>query len=251
MFGSILTIASAEDTVNLLEELRSNVSAGKSFLIFWLMARTQTAGRGRRGRAWTSARGNLFATYLGMTAAPLETVALIGFAAGVAIAQALDERCGRAAARLKWPNDVMLDGAKAAGILLDSGAAGGGAHWFALGFGVNLAGAPGDVGQAAASLRDCLPAGAAAPEPELFLRDVRALLEPMTARLPQEGFTALRAAWLARAHGLGKPSVAVIGPAEIRGIARGLSLRGELELETDQGLRLIAAGDVHFPPPEG
>jgi BirA family biotin operon repressor/biotin-[acetyl-CoA-carboxylase] ligase len=216
----------------------------------WLLARLQTAGRGRRGRAWTTIPGNLMATYFGATPAPPAAIALLGFAAGIAIAEALDDAAGAPCATLKWPNDVLLDGRKAAGVLLDSGAAGAGVTWFALGFGVNLTGAPGDAGYPTAALAQRLPPGVAAPAPEAFLDAVRGRLEPLAGALERDGFAAVRAAWLARAHGLGAHASAQIGETRIEGIARGLSPRGELELETPQGLRLIAAGDVHFPPAE-
>src|SRR5262245_8049310 len=108
----------------------------------WLIARRQTAGRGRRGRTWASLDGNLLATYLCETREPPTQIALLGFAAGVAIAETIDDVLGPASATLKWPNDVFIDGAKAAGIMLDSGSLGGERAWAALAFGVNLASAP-------------------------------------------------------------------------------------------------------------
>jgi BirA family biotin operon repressor/biotin-[acetyl-CoA-carboxylase] ligase len=210
----------------------------------WLVARRQSAGRGRRGRPWSSLEGNLFATYLfATTRAPAE-IALLGFAAGVAIAEAVEAVAGSGAVTLKWPNDVLIDGAKAAGIMLDSGALSAGGAWAALAFGVNLAAAPEGLDQQTMSLRAVLPPDVAAPEPGAFLAIVRPRLEAWDARLQSEGFEPLRRAWLARAHGLGRDARVIQGETIFEGRIAGLSPHGELELDTAAGRRLIAAGDV-------
>jgi BirA family biotin operon repressor/biotin-[acetyl-CoA-carboxylase] ligase len=213
----------------------------------WLIARRQTAGRGRRGRAWTSLEGNLLATYLFATRAPPTQIALLGFVAGVAIAEAIDDVVGPGRATLKWPNDVFVDAAKASGIMLDSGSLGAAGAWAALAFGVNLAAAPENIEQRAVSLRDVLPPDAAAPEPLAFLKTLRPRLEAWSARIERDGFESLRAAWLKRAHGLGQAARVVQGEQILEGRIAGLSPRGELELDTDAGRRLIAAGDVLLP----
>lgn len=208
----------------------------------WLIAKRQTAGRGRRGRVWQSLEGNLSATLLFTTDRPPAEIALLGFAAGVAIAETFEEIVGPGHAKLKWPNDVFLDGAKAAGIMLDSGGA-----WVALAFGVNLAAAPEAVDQPTISLRALLPPDAPAPEPLEFFAQMRPKLERWSARILSEGFEPLRAAWLSRAHGLGRDVRVLQGDTALEGRIVGLSPRGELELETPAGRRLIAAGDVLLP----
>lgn len=213
----------------------------------WLVAKRQTAGRGRRGRAWISKDGNLLATYLFATQKPPADIALLGFATGLAIAEAIDEMIGAGNARLKWPNDLMIDGAKAAGILLDSGSLGAGGMWVALAFGVNLADAPEGIDQPTTSLRIILPPDAEAPAPLSFLARVRRGLEAWAGRLEAEGFAPLREAWLARAYGIGQEARVTQGEAVLEGRFAGLSPRGELELDTSEGRRLIAAGDVFFP----
>lgn len=213
----------------------------------WLIAKRQTAGRGRRGRVWVSTDGNLFTTHLFVTHQPPVQIALLGFAAGVAIAETVDEIIGAGGATLKWPNDVLIDGAKAAGIMLDSGSLGPAGTWCALAFGVNLAVAPDNLDQRTTSLRAILPPDALAPEPISFLARVRPKLEAWAARTERDGFEPLRHAWLARAHGLGQVARVVQGEQTLEGRIAGLSPRGELELDTDQGPRLIAAGDVFLP----
>lgn len=210
----------------------------------WLVAKRQTAGRGRRGRAWTSLDGNLLATLLFTTQRPPADIALLGFATGVAIAEAIDAIIGAGSATLKWPNDVFVDGAKAAGIMLDSGSLGAAGTWVALAFGVNLAVAPENIDQPTTSLRAVLAPDALAPEPLAFLGRVRPRLEVWAARIESEGFEPLRRVWLQRAHGLGQAARVVQGDQAIEGRIAGLSPRGELELDTDTGRRLIAAGDV-------
>jgi BirA family biotin operon repressor/biotin-[acetyl-CoA-carboxylase] ligase len=210
----------------------------------WIVARRQSAGRGRRGRVWASLEGNLLATYLGATGRPPAEIALLGFATGLAIAETIDASIGPGLATLKWPNDVLIDGAKASGIMLDSGAAQGGETWFALAFGVNLAAAPEALDQPTTSLRAHLPPDAPAPDPLAFLAQLRPRLDAWTARLTREGFEPLRRAWLSRAHGLGASARVALGEAILEGRIAGLSPRGELEFDTKDGRRLIAAGDV-------
>lgn len=212
----------------------------------WLIAKTQTAGRGRRGRAWASLEGNLLATYLCAADRPPGEIALLGFAAGLAIAEAFDGYIGAGRATLKWPNDVLIDGAKASGILLDSGASDGGA-WAALAFGVNIAAAPEGLDQPTICLRQLLPPDAPAPQPLAFLARIRPKLEALDAQLMTQGFAPLRKAWLSRAHGVGHNVRVVQGEQALEGRLAGLSERGELELDTAEGRKLVSAGDVYFP----
>lgn len=212
----------------------------------WLIARKQTAGRGRRGRAWVSPEGNLFATYLFSTTRPPAEIALLGFATGIAIAETVEAIIGAGRVTLKWPNDVFIDGAKASGIMLDSGALASGV-WVALAFGVNLANSPEAIDQPTISLRAVLPPDAPAPEPLAFLAQLRPRLEGWAQRLVTEGFEPLRTAWMARAHALGANVRVVQGETTLEGRVVGLSVRGELELDTADGRRLIAAGDVLLP----
>jgi BirA family biotin operon repressor/biotin-[acetyl-CoA-carboxylase] ligase len=213
----------------------------------WLLARHQIAGRGRRGRTWHSGEGNLLATYLCHTTRLPGDIALMGLAAGVAIADAMEALVGPDRVTLKWPNDVLIDGAKAAGILIDSGPAKDGAHWAALAFGVNLATAPEGLDQPAASVLSAMPAGAAAPEPRAFLDEICTRLLHWDLVLAGEGFAPLRDVWLARAHGLGGWARVAVGDTILEGRIAGLSERGELELDTNEGLRRIAAGEILLP----
>ncbi|MBX3429025.1 MAG: biotin--[acetyl-CoA-carboxylase] ligase [Hyphomonadaceae bacterium] len=224
-------------------EARRRAERGE-FSSVWLIARRQTAGRGRRGRSWTSHSGNLMATLLFATEQPPQQVALLGFATGVALAETIDAVIGDGAAQLKWPNDVFINGAKASGIMLDSGAVAPGRTWVALAFGVNLAEAPENIDQKTIALRDVLPPDAPTPDPLAFLAALRPKLEGWATCILSEGFEPLRRAWLQRAYGFGREARVVQGELTLEGRIAGLSPRGELELDTKTGRRLIAAGDV-------
>ena len=132
------------------EEARRRALAGESDRV-WIVAGEQTAGRGRRGRAWISPRGNLHATALLIDPCPPALAPQLGFVAGVALARAASD-VGAAEAGLKWPNDLMLNGAKCAGILVEGIGLAGRRAGYAVGVGVNCAHAPGG-----AWLRDLLP----------------------------------------------------------------------------------------------
>jgi BirA family biotin operon repressor/biotin-[acetyl-CoA-carboxylase] ligase len=225
-----LQIFDALDSTN--EEARRRAEKGEVSPVY-IMARTQTAGRGRRGRTWVTQPGNLFLTYLGATRQKPQAIALLGFAAGLALAEFCDALIGPGKARLKWPNDLMLGGRKAAGLLLESGALPDGGNWLAVGIGFNLAAAPGDLDQETASLSQFL--GGAAPAPEVVAVDLAHRLASWSGWLEREGFAPLRAAWLARAHGLGQPAKVENGGPVLKGVARDLSAKGELLLELETG----------------
>jgi BirA family biotin operon repressor/biotin-[acetyl-CoA-carboxylase] ligase len=213
----------------------------------YLLARVQTAGRGRRGRTWESPAGNLFLTYLGATMRPPAEIALLGFAAGIALAEFCDDLLGPGRSKLKWPNDLMLDRRKAAGLLLESGALGDGRNWFAIGLGLNLAAAP-PTDQPTVALAEFLPA---VPAPEVAARDLAPRLAGWAGILECEGFEPLQRAWMARAYGVGEQVQVHLGGQSIRGALRGLSSSGELLVALPNGqVHVIAAGDIHFPAAE-
>ena len=109
----------------------------------WILALDQTAARGRRGRVWAHPAGNFAATLVMRPTESTERVALRSFVASLALSEAVIAATGRAeGVTLKWPNDVLLNGGKLAGILLESAGAGGHVGHFAIGIGVNLKTAP-------------------------------------------------------------------------------------------------------------
>lgn len=199
-----------------------------------VQARQQTAGRGRRGRAWISPPGNLYATLI-VRPADGAPVAQLGFVAALAAGDALRIY---APVRFKWPNDLMLDGRKLGGILVE--AVGGAA---AVGIGVNIASAPEDTETPATHL----PAGVA---PDALLDDIRAGFDVWYRRWRDDGFEPLREAWLRHAVGLGEPIRARLARETVGGTFRGLDADGGLVLDCDDGRRrVIAAGDVFLGTP--
>jgi BirA family biotin operon repressor/biotin-[acetyl-CoA-carboxylase] ligase len=208
----------------------------------WIMARAQTAARGRRGRAWSAPAGNFGATLL---MRPSGDAALRSFVAALGLFDAMVAVTGRPELfALKWPNDVLLGGGKLAGILLE--AVNGGA--LAVGVGVNLATAP---------ERSALEEGAVEP---VSLREATGLavgaedfldaLAPAVAgwedRLADEGFAPLRAAWLARAIRLGEPIVARMAGRTLEGRFETIDAGGALVLATEAGRVTLPAADISF-----
>ncbi len=208
----------------------------------WITARAQTAGRGRRGRSWVSESGNLYATLLLTDPAPPERAAQLSFVAALAVHDAVVACAGALAPRLgfKWPNDVLLDGAKLAGILIE--AEGTRPLLVAVGIGINCRHHP-----AATELpaTDLATAGAAVTVEELFKALSLAMVQRVRAW--EEGFAAIRTAWLARAGGVGGELCARLGTREITGRFETLDEAGRLILRLPDGRReAIAAGEV-FP----
>ncbi len=193
----------------------------------WLRADRQTGGKGRQGRAWQSPPGNLHASTLVRLQPgdpPAPTLALV---AAVALHEVVDRHVP--AARIKWPNDLLVGGAKLAGILLErQGDA------VIVGFGVNLAHHPQDLDRPAISLNPPV-----APDP--FLQRLAAAFGGWLARWHAQGLAPVRAAWLAAAHPIG----AALASGGVRGTFEGLDESGALRLRLeDGGLRVIHAGDV-------
>ncbi|MGE3930720.1 MAG: biotin--[acetyl-CoA-carboxylase] ligase, partial [Hyphomonadaceae bacterium] len=209
MIDAAAAVVSFDEIDSTLLEARRRADAG-ALTPVWLIAKRQSAGRGRRGRTWQSQEGNLFATYLGPVAAPPGEIALLGFATGLAIAEAIEAALSGVRVALKWPNDVLISGEKCAGILLDSGATQG-CTWLALAFGVNLTNSPGAIDQPTTHLGAHLPPDAPAPEAAAFLASVRTRLTHWDDVLAREGFAPVRDAWLKRAHGLGREAKVVQG----------------------------------------
>jgi len=210
----------------------------------WIAARRQTAGRGRQGRDWASRGGNLFATLLvGRDEAPAE-LATLSFHAGLALADVLAHFAPEAEVATKWPNDALLNGGKAAGILLENHGAGGG-HGanLAIGIGINLAHHP-DPATTRWPPTSLLAETGDAPAFE-------AVLEVLAARLDHwlgaGSFAAIRPHWLARAGHLGQPIEARPPHETVTGIFEDVDADGTLVLRTPQGSRHIAAADIHFP----
>jgi BirA family biotin operon repressor/biotin-[acetyl-CoA-carboxylase] ligase len=210
--------------------------------VIW--ARTQNAGRGRRGGAWESPAGNLHASIV--VALPQHgDIGQIAFVAALGVGTAIDGIAPSGAdLRYKWPNDVLIDGSKVAGILIEADLPVGGAARAVVGIGVNLAQAPTLAGHPATSL---CAAGAAEVSPQAFLGPLCHGFEHWFQCWLAEGFRPVRAAWLARAAGIGAAIEARLARETLHGRFRGIDESGALVLAVaGGGRRVIHAAEVFF-----
>jgi BirA family biotin operon repressor/biotin-[acetyl-CoA-carboxylase] ligase len=208
----------------------------------WILALRQTAARGRRGRAWAAPAGNFGATLL---MRPAADPALRSFVAALGLFDAMVEITGRPALfALKWPNDVLLEGRKLAGILLETGPHG----TLAIGIGVNLATAPDRDGLEPDAVAPVSLGGAtgSAVTPEELLDRLAPAVAAWEARLVAEGFAPLRRAWLARAARLGEEIVARLPGRRLTGRFETVDETGALVLATAGGRVALPAADIHF-----
>ncbi|KNG92465.1 biotin--[acetyl-CoA-carboxylase] ligase [Pseudaestuariivita atlantica] len=212
----------------------------------WIMARQQTEARGRRGRAWSMPPGNFAATLILPLSDPPDRAALRSFVAALALADAFAATTGRTDPfTLKWPNDVLLNGGKVAGILLERH---GLTSPLLIGIGVNLATAPG-VGEVEA--RAARPVAlASATGTTIALEDFLDALAPAFATREDAfrtyGFDPIRTAWLARAARLGEVITARTATSETTGTFDTVDNQGCLVLNTAKGRVTIPAADVYF-----
>jgi BirA family biotin operon repressor/biotin-[acetyl-CoA-carboxylase] ligase len=207
----------------------------------WISARSQEAGRGRRGNAWISPPGNLYATLLLIDPSPAIFAPQLSFVAALALHDGLGECAPRLgpALKLKWPNDLLLGKAKLAGILVEGESDS--RFAVAVGIGVNCVSHPADTSFPATDLAE---AGVSTTPDDLLA----ALAAAMAQRLEQwqrgEGFSGIRTAWLKRAAGLGQPIRVRLPERELAGRFHGLDDAGRLQLEQPGGMTLVTAGEV-------
>lgn len=210
----------------------------------WISAASQTEGRGRSGRVWRSLPGNLFASLIVTPDCDMETASQLALLSGVAMHDAVAELLGVSPhpLELKWPNDLLLGGAKIAGVLLETARFGGDLA-VVIGFGLNIASHPDDSNQRTTSLAaegiECAPDVA-----------LRTLAKNMDCWLQSwsdgKGFERVRQAWLDRAGPTGRPLRIRMGEKMTEGVYAGLDTKGALRLDTGSGETRVTAGDVFF-----
>lgn len=213
----------------------------------WIMARRQTAARGRRGRPWLQSDRNLAATLIYKPWATPAEAAKRSFMAANALFQALAIAAPGARLTLKWPNDVLLNGGKVAGILLESAGAGKVVDWLAVGIGVNLADAPVGITAGGSTEPVSLRKSAGVEiSPEDFLTLLANAYATQEAKYAAFGFARIREDWLEHAARLGDVIVARTGTEELVGVFETVDQDGSLVLMTAEGQRIIPAADVFF-----
>ena len=197
----------------------------------WIRAEVQTGGKGRQGRAWMSPPGNLYASTLVRLKPGDPPAPMLALVSAVALHEAVSIYA--TTVRLKWPNDLLADGAKLAGILLErSGDA------VVIGFGVNLAHHPEGLERPVTSLQRLT---GAAPGPGAFVELLADTFARWLGRWRGEGVGPIRRAWLAAAH----PAGTALSTSEGDGLFDGLEEDGALRLRLADGtMRTIHAGDV-------
>jgi BirA family biotin operon repressor/biotin-[acetyl-CoA-carboxylase] ligase len=237
-------IVALEEVDSTNAEARRRAEAGESGPL-WITAQRQSAGRGRRGRAWETGAGNLAATYLFVAERRPAEAAQVSFVAALAVADLARAFVPPALVSLKWPNDLLLAGSKAAGILVESGSLERQALWVAVGMGVNLASAPAAADRPATTFAAHMRAPPPAPLDALTV--LAGALETWREVWERTGFPPIAAAWTERAHGIGERCLARLPSETLEGIAEGLDPDGALRLRTTDGVvRRITAGDVFF-----
>lgn len=251
--GAFRCIELAEvDSTN--QEALRRAAAGEAGPL-WIRADLQTAGRGRSGRAWCGADGNLAATLLIAPDCPLSALHQLSFVSGVAAYDALQPFCAAAIEPnvpqllLKWPNDLLVGPAKLGGILIESTTNSAGAVVAAIGIGINVAHAPRIEGRLTAALGHF----GTCPGPRDVLDAIDLQLQKWLAVWCRgDGFGAVRAAWLARAHEVGTALVVHTGAESICGSFTGIDETGALLLSNvasnPKDIRRFTYGDVSLPP---
>lgn len=210
-----------------------------------IWAREQTGGKGRRGNQWDSPKGNFYMSLITRPEVPPANAAELAFVTGCAIFDTVGEVCEPGLeCRLKWPNDVLLNDSKVAGLLLETRAAAGqNVDYVIIGLGVNLLAHPSGTEFPATNF---VNEGQIIPD-TVFLEAFARHFMDWASRWVDEGFEPVRQGWKWRARGIGKEINVRLEHETLTGIFKDLAADGSLVLDQDGTERNITAGDVFFP----
>lgn len=212
----------------------------------WIMARRQTAARGRRGKVWENPVGNFAASFVYRPEGNAAAAALRSFMAANALFEALALKIDRDCLSLKWPNDVLLNDGKVAGILLESMGTRAGVDWLAIGIGVNLMVAPETVKDAAFPPVSLEGEGGEPTSPDELLSLLASNMATEERIFAELGFGPIRENWLRHAARLGEVITARTSRDEFTGRFETVDEAGQLVLRTPKGQIAIPAADVFF-----
>lgn len=217
----------------------------------WITARRQLQGRGRRGRPWISEEGNLYASLLLLDLAPVARLGTLPLVAALAVYRTLRPFFSATpqALAIKWPNDILVDGRKINGILLESEILPSGQTAVVIGCGINCRHHPESSAYPATDLADC----GIDVEPEAVFGG---LAREMAIALGEwnrgGGFDLVREAWLRAARGVGETVTVNLHDGQVTGVFEEIDAEGYLCLITENGTRRrISAGDLFFTQPAG
>ena len=212
----------------------------------WVTAAEQLSGRGRRGRGWASPPGNFYASALLIDPGPRASLGSLPLVLAVAVRNAI-AACGLPDGvdlKIKWPNDILLNGAKCCGLLLESQNLPDGRIAVVAGSGINIVSHP-EPGlyRATALNRE----GIGATPPVLFAHLARSFDAALRLWDEGRGLAAIRESWLAHARGIGEPITVNLANGQVEGLFEGIDADGVLLLRTGDGTtRRISSGDLFF-----
>lgn len=210
---------------------------------FWVIADEQTTGRGRSGRAWSSPKGNVYATVALAIMRPVSESPTLAFAAALAVHDTIAAMLAGTGvvACLKWPNDVLADGGKISGILLQSHQDRANGLCAVIGCGINCASAPALPDRATTSLM----ALGGAFDPKKVFQKLQLAMEHRSEAWNAKGLAGIRGDWMAAATGYGEPITVRLADETIAGVFDGMADDGSLLVRLENGThRIISAGDV-------
>lgn len=211
----------------------------------WIIALHQTAGYGRRGKAWAQESGDFAGSLLFSTEAEPGAFGQLSFVLALAVHDALSTLIAKGDMRIKWPNDILVDGAKIAGLLLEMVDAAG-ARMLVAGIGVNVVSTPSIDAYATTRLLDY----ESAPMPPALAEAIDANFWAHYGIWRADGFAPARREWLARAAGVGAEITVGLPNETLIGVFEDIDDSGGLVLRFDGGTRIISAGDVYFGGPD-
>ena len=214
-----------------------------------VVAETQTAGRGRRGRGWVSPPGrNVYLSVVLRPELPPARAPELTLLASVAVCQAV--RQAGVSAAIKWPNDLLVSGRKLAGVLTEMAAELDQVQWVVLGLGINVNSREEDFPEEVRPLATSLALQRGEPVPRaLFVAALLTALEEWLDRHAAEGFEPVRAAWRAMSDTLGREVRVRTGEGDLEGVATDVDGSGALLVRDGERVHRILAGDVEILRP--